>query len=340
MENRPLLSICIPTYNREKYLKECLDSIINQDGFEKNKIEIVISDNASQDKTQELAERYQKQYKNIKYFKNNKNIGAILNVINISHKADWKYLWIIWDDDKILNWWLSKAYNIILEQKDIGWIFVNYSTYDERTSSTICKSQMNKMNEWCKFKIRDDQIIFIDWDGFYNYIDQTPTFLPSLIMKKDFFKDKDLKLFAENAYPHTGICTLNTKGQKIALITTPFVRWFVPQKNSWQKSGNALFDAHLDYLMMNHLVKNDNRCPFDEKKYKQYKKKFLTWYLKLIILSKALWFKQKKEHIAYLSMIFWKGLVFCFYLMPLLYLPLWKLFRILIPSKYFEQKDT
>ncbi|MEI6774123.1 MAG: glycosyltransferase family 2 protein [bacterium] len=74
MGNKPLLSICIPTYNRQEYLKQCLDSIVNQKGFDTEKIEIVISDNASPDKTNLLVKEYQKKYKNITYSRNDQNI--------------------------------------------------------------------------------------------------------------------------------------------------------------------------------------------------------------------------------------------------------------------------
>jgi glycosyltransferase involved in cell wall biosynthesis len=55
MIRSPLLTICIPTYNRSKYLKKTLDSIVNQKIFiESNKVEIVISDNASTDDTRSI----------------------------------------------------------------------------------------------------------------------------------------------------------------------------------------------------------------------------------------------------------------------------------------------
>lgn len=74
-KSRPILSICIPTYNRADYLKKSLDSIVNQDEFT-DEVEIVISDNASTDSTQEIAETYCEKYKNIKYFRNEENILA------------------------------------------------------------------------------------------------------------------------------------------------------------------------------------------------------------------------------------------------------------------------
>lgn len=99
MQSKPLLSICIPTYNREKYLKECLESIVNQKWFNISDIEIVISDNASTDNTKELVHEYQKKYSNIKYHRNEENIGAIKNVFRLPSHANWEYVWYMSDDD-------------------------------------------------------------------------------------------------------------------------------------------------------------------------------------------------------------------------------------------------
>lgn len=74
METRhPLLSICIPTYNRSSKLKECIESIIDCEGFDEN-VEIVISDNASSDDTEIISQTFAKEFYNIKYFKNDENI--------------------------------------------------------------------------------------------------------------------------------------------------------------------------------------------------------------------------------------------------------------------------
>ena len=66
---QPLLSICIPTYNRASFLDQCLSAIVHQDGFDE-RVEVVISDNASTDNTQELCKKYTEQYPNIRYFRN------------------------------------------------------------------------------------------------------------------------------------------------------------------------------------------------------------------------------------------------------------------------------
>lgn len=72
--NKPLLSICIPTYNRCRYLEKSLESIISQTEFSDGKVEIIISDNASDDDTEQISKKYSDKYKNILYFRNKENI--------------------------------------------------------------------------------------------------------------------------------------------------------------------------------------------------------------------------------------------------------------------------
>ena len=57
MENAVCFSIIIPVYNTEKYLRRCLDSLVNQTF---NDIEIIIVNDFSQGNCKEIIEEYQK----------------------------------------------------------------------------------------------------------------------------------------------------------------------------------------------------------------------------------------------------------------------------------------
>ena len=57
-----MISVCMATYNGEKYLKEQLDSILKQI---KSSDELIISDDGSTDLTCSIIKEYQKEYKNI-----------------------------------------------------------------------------------------------------------------------------------------------------------------------------------------------------------------------------------------------------------------------------------
>ena len=79
---QPLLSICIPTYNRANVLKDCIKSLVQANGFS-DEVEIIISDNCSTDETQQVAELFAKDFPNIKYFRNDANIGFSRNLLHV-----------------------------------------------------------------------------------------------------------------------------------------------------------------------------------------------------------------------------------------------------------------
>jgi len=72
--SKPILSICIPTYNRAKILQDTIESIVSQEEFRSGKVEIVISDNCSEDSTRSICGEYQNKYTNFLYFRNKENI--------------------------------------------------------------------------------------------------------------------------------------------------------------------------------------------------------------------------------------------------------------------------
>jgi abequosyltransferase len=77
MHFEPLISICIPTYNRAEILKNTIDSIVSQDEFlNTNNIELVVCDNASDDDTELVCKYFIKLFpQKFKYYKNSNNIG-------------------------------------------------------------------------------------------------------------------------------------------------------------------------------------------------------------------------------------------------------------------------
>lgn len=75
MNEKPLVSICIPTYNRVEYLKASIDSIVGQEDFLNGNVEIAVSDNASTDGTEEICRVYSEKFNNFKYFKNDVNVS-------------------------------------------------------------------------------------------------------------------------------------------------------------------------------------------------------------------------------------------------------------------------
>lgn len=96
--NDAVLTVIVPTYNHEKYIEQCIDSLLmqktNQD------FNIIISDDCSTDKTFEIVQKY-KHLKNISFHKTEKNMGSLnqKRFIDMLALCNTKYLCFLDGDD-------------------------------------------------------------------------------------------------------------------------------------------------------------------------------------------------------------------------------------------------
>lgn len=94
----PLLSICIPTYNRAKELEQCLEAVLPQTSMN-GLIEVCVSDNASDDGTAALLARYVMKHPQLRAIRQPENIGGERNYLEILKFARGKYAKLHGDDD-------------------------------------------------------------------------------------------------------------------------------------------------------------------------------------------------------------------------------------------------
>jgi glycosyltransferase involved in cell wall biosynthesis len=92
------VSISIPTYNGALYLEECLDSAISQTFAD---IEIVIVDDCSTDETLGIAERYAKQDRRIRVFRNKKRLGLVGNWNKSIQYSTGEWVKFLFQDDSL-----------------------------------------------------------------------------------------------------------------------------------------------------------------------------------------------------------------------------------------------
>jgi len=124
----PLVSICIPTYNRERIIAHTIESVIKQSY---QNIEIVISDNCSTDKTFEIIKNYSMKDKRIKPLQMKENMGPVANWKNCNDNANGEFIKFLWSDDYIDNDFIEKTMNLFKE--DIGFVYTPVKWYDVKT---------------------------------------------------------------------------------------------------------------------------------------------------------------------------------------------------------------
>ena len=91
------VAVCIPTFDRREYLEPLLEALVRQERVAG--LQIVISDNASTDGTEELCREYARRWTQIKYVRLPENLGPDRNFLSCVEHADAEYCWLFGSDD-------------------------------------------------------------------------------------------------------------------------------------------------------------------------------------------------------------------------------------------------
>lgn len=116
MTKRPHVSIGMPVYNGANYMQEAIDSILNQTYKD---FELIITDNDSDDETQEICERYADLDKRVRYYRNKDNIGAARNYNKVFYLSRGDYFKWVAHDDVLAPEFLEEAVKILDERPEI-----------------------------------------------------------------------------------------------------------------------------------------------------------------------------------------------------------------------------
>ena len=92
----PRVSIGLPVYNGEKYLRSALDSLLAQDYGD---FELIVSDNASTDRTAEICEQCANNDERVRFLRSDRNLGAVANFNKVFGLSSGEYfMWAAHDD--------------------------------------------------------------------------------------------------------------------------------------------------------------------------------------------------------------------------------------------------
>lgn len=120
-----LLSICMPTHNRQKLLEECLDSVLPQAEKRKNEVEVIVIDNASVDKMEDMVNKKMDEFSCLKYLKNPTNLGYGGNQRRCIEVCSGKYMAFLCDDDLYLDGEVDEILKVIAS-KEYAFVGLNY----------------------------------------------------------------------------------------------------------------------------------------------------------------------------------------------------------------------
>ena len=113
---QPLVSVCVPTYNRVEKLKVAIKNIQRQTY---DNLEIIISDNHSSDETEKVCIQLQKEDDRIIYFQQNNNIGPTTNFEFVRQRAKGKYFLWHGDDDYLDKDYIEVCVNELEQNSEL-----------------------------------------------------------------------------------------------------------------------------------------------------------------------------------------------------------------------------
>lgn len=116
MSVSPLVTIGLPVYNRERFVRQSIESLLNQTFRD---FQLIISDNASTDSTGKICEEYARKDPRVRYFRNAENIGNPRNFNRVFSLSQSPYLKWSTSDDYWAPTMVEKALEIMEADRSI-----------------------------------------------------------------------------------------------------------------------------------------------------------------------------------------------------------------------------
>lgn len=252
--HNPLVSILMPTYNHEEFIREALNSIISQNiDFP---IEILIGDDCSSDRTREICLNFKQEHPQItKLFFNEHNIGLLKNYKNLIANSKGRYLAILESDD----FWcdtdkLSTQISFLENNPQYGVVYTNANFLYEDSKLYKNKVQYKKPTGYIFEKLLKGNFI----------IAGTACIRKSLIDKYIFIDDYIELGFKTLDYPLWLELSLKTRFKYINVATTTYriVQKSISNNSDVDKNFEFIFNSLtiVNYILHKHNLNiNSNK---------------------------------------------------------------------------------
>ena len=265
----PKISVIVPIYNSEKYLKKCIDSILNQTLED---IEIILINDGSKDNSHLICLEYQEKFKEkIKYI-NNINIGCSATRNLGIKEAKAEYITFVDSDDYIEKDMYKDMYNLMIkEDYDIVTIKRKFpklsmsrnDIFDEKNLIVYVYNKLFK-----KKIVIDNNIHFIE--NSHHQEDMVFSFIYSLYVGKIGLVNK----LNYNYILHDNNSVFNLKKRLETFISYDYLYKYLKNKNVDKDIYKCMYKLFNLYAIGGSYVLMSNSEIVSNEDYKKYKKAF------------------------------------------------------------------
>lgn len=237
----PKVSIIIPVYNADKYLRRCFDSILDN---KYSNIEIIPVNDGSKDKSQEIIDEYKEEYPAIfnPIIQNNQGIGLTRN--NGLKKATGEYIMFIDNDDYIDSDYIEKHIKEV-EKNDYDIVISGYKRVSDE--KTLFNVTLDGNYRWTRY------ISIAPWGKLY---------------KASFLKENDIKFLktpiGEDIYFNL---QANTLTENIKIIDYTGYNWYYNGKSVTNTITNKIKKIDVVELLNTHYGVLKQKNSINEQNY-------------------------------------------------------------------------
>lgn len=235
MRANPTISVIVPVYNAERFLSDCLESILAQDYSD---WEAILVDDGSKDSSPALCDEFSKKDARVKVF--HKENGGVSSARNFGlDKAMGEWVFFLDADDRMKPYALS---SMVAKSVDSELVFGGYEVFDERNNLTYV---INEREEGKMDKYQALEQMFKPWYyRYYGYV-WGKLFKMAVIKVYGLLFDERIAFNEDRLFTVTYICRIET----VAFFTAPIYEYVENSSSamaSLSKAYNPKFFTDLD----------------------------------------------------------------------------------------------
>ena len=246
------LSVVIPVHNSEKYIRECLDSVLENRNIG---LEVICVDDCSTDSTPEILRDYAERYANVTVLKNDTNLyaGASRNKGLLAARG--KYVHFLDADDIVISGAYRKLYDIA-EKNDLDWIKTTVRAFRDEDGKKVFnfRYDMSRFDHWYDGRLLDFKSAP---NKFLTYMSLVPW---NAIYKRSFLTDNDIHfnhLFCVN--DRSFFVETCVKGNRMMIARIDIVRHRLNVGNSLVAKRIEHFDCQFESYKIMKRICDENQ---------------------------------------------------------------------------------
>lgn len=224
--NKPLLSVCVPTYNGASAVFALVESLLSST---RTDFEVVISDDCSADKTWPVLQARASIDERLRCVRNDANLGMDRNFTLSVELARGRYVWLFGQDDMILTTGLDAVLDFLAARPEVDFLYMNHA-----------RRIQSERGE--RFVPGPSSVDHVCGRGLPSFLAHTnavlPTFLPTYILRRTLWDAVDANRYFGTCYCQVGVFIEASRDMVWCHFAGTHVIGLQPQ-DGWQTNPKA-----------------------------------------------------------------------------------------------------